>query len=59
MTSKVTSTMRIWGAFFFLWIIELEVHLACQTETGYIAVLERAALLTEGLRLHGKDWILE
>ena len=49
----------IWGAFSFHGTMELQVIQGRQTAAGYIGMLERASLLTEGPRLCGNDWIFQ
>ena len=49
----------IWGAFSFNGKMELQVVQGRQTATGYVDMLQRASLLTEGPRLCGNDWIFQ
>lgn len=47
----------IWGAFSFNGKMELQVVQGRQTATGYVDMLQRASLLTEGLC--GNDWVFQ
>ena len=48
----------IWGAFSFNGTMELQVVQGHQTEAGYVEMLQRASLMTEGPRLCG-DWVFQ
>ncbi len=47
----------IWGAFSFNGIMEFQVVQGRLTAAGYVDVLQRASLLTEGPRLCDNDWV--
>ena len=49
----------IWGAFVFNGTMKLQVVQGCQTATGYVEMLHRASLMTEGPRLCGNDWVFQ
>ena len=47
----------VWGAFSYRETMELEVMQGHQNAAGYIGILERSLLLTEGARLRGEHSI--
>uniref|UniRef100_A0A671W9P1 Tc1-like transposase DDE domain-containing protein n=1 Tax=Sparus aurata TaxID=8175 RepID=A0A671W9P1_SPAAU len=49
----------IWGAFSFNGTMELQVVQGRQTAAGYVEMLQRASLMTEGPRLCGNDWVFQ
>ncbi len=48
-----------WGAFSFNGKMELQVAPGCQTAAGYVDMLQRAFLLTEGPCLCGTDRVFQ
>ncbi len=52
-------SIMIWGAFSFNGIRELQVAQGRQKAAGYVDMLQRASLLTEGPRLCGNDWVFQ
>ncbi len=50
-------SIMIWGAFSFNGIMDLQVVQGRQMAAGYVDMLQRASLLTEGPSLCGNDWV--
>ncbi|CAB1442486.1 unnamed protein product [Pleuronectes platessa] len=51
--------IMICGAFSFNGTMELQVVQGRQTAAGYVEMLQRASLMTEGPRLCGNDWVFQ
>uniref|UniRef100_A0A3Q0QWR4 Tc1-like transposase DDE domain-containing protein n=1 Tax=Amphilophus citrinellus TaxID=61819 RepID=A0A3Q0QWR4_AMPCI len=51
--------IMILGAFSFNGTMELQVVQGRQTAAGYVEMLQRASLMTEGPRLCGNDWVFQ
>uniref|UniRef100_A0A3P9Q560 Tc1-like transposase DDE domain-containing protein n=1 Tax=Poecilia reticulata TaxID=8081 RepID=A0A3P9Q560_POERE len=49
----------IWGAFSFNGTMDLQVVQGRQTAAGYVEMLQRASLMTEGPRLCDNDWVFQ
>ncbi len=49
----------IWGAFSINGKMDLQVVHGRQTAAGYVDMLQRASLLTEGPHLCGNDWVFQ
>ncbi len=52
-------SIMIWGTFSFNGIMELQVVQGHQTAAGYVDMLQRASLMTEGPRLCGNNWVFQ
>uniref|UniRef100_A0A3B3XGH3 SRCR domain-containing protein n=1 Tax=Poecilia mexicana TaxID=48701 RepID=A0A3B3XGH3_9TELE len=51
--------IMIWVAFSFSGTMELQVVQGRHTAAGYVEMLQRASLMTEGPRLCGNDWVFQ
>ena len=49
----------VWGAFAYNGTMELEVIQGRQTAAGYVSMLQKASLVTEGHRLCGEGWLFQ
>ena len=63
LTSEMFSTRHrgevsiiLWGAFFYRDTLQLQVLQGRQIVAGYVRMLQRSALVTEGPRLCGDEW---
>uniref|UniRef100_A0A3P9BZJ1 Tc1-like transposase DDE domain-containing protein n=1 Tax=Maylandia zebra TaxID=106582 RepID=A0A3P9BZJ1_9CICH len=51
--------IKVWGAFSFGGSLELQDVQVHQTAAGYIQMLQRASLMTEGPNLCGNNWVFQ
>ena len=49
----------VWGAFSYRGTMALQEVQGRQTAAGYVGMLQRSSLLTEGSRLCGNEWIFQ
>ena len=49
----------VWGAFSYRGTLELKVVQGHQTAAGYVGMLQRSSLTTEGPRLCGGEWFFQ